>query len=237
MSDSAILHLIHSERAKYSKPGRKPSVGPSILGSECDKCVWRALDAVLNRRVVDPDTSPYWLGAELGTAFHDRLEALSAIHDAPGTVLTEHKLVVGEVGDLEIRGKIDRFEIESGRIVDYKGSTRKDKPALLASYEHELEEYEGEPGTHKKMRHKLRNYLGQLHMYGPALIEAGYEVNEVVLEFFMRDGSGDGDIYVLDFEYNPDFAEALWSRVREIAGNLDAEYESHPECFPCSMSL
>lgn len=234
MSKSALIELYRADQATYV--GRKAGLGPSSLATECDKCVARALENALQGKVKGEEDNPYWFGAFFGTAVHGHAEELSKKFENSAEVLAEFKLPLYTVaGYGEVRGVIDRFEIADGRIRDFKGGVRKDKKPLSDTYDRMMQPYEGEPVSHKKYRHKMRNYYYQCHMYGPALERLGYVVNEVTLEFFLRDGSGDADILVFDFDYNPALAKALWDRVDEIAANLDGEWSSHSECYPCAI--
>lgn len=209
-----------SERDKQSK------AGPSSLGSCCDRCVQRAL-----RNEPQPLTQ-YWLGAAIGTAVHAMAEK-NGIRRGDPNALLEVKVEVGDVpGYGIIKGSVDRFEIDTGTVRDYKGTTRKDKPSLLAAYDH-MTPQEKEPNTHKKARLKLRNYVGQMSLYGLALSRMGYEVSSLVLEFFCRDGSGDDDIFELEFDYDPAFAQAVWDRVVYIWTHMDEDYKAQPHCWPC----
>jgi len=221
-----LQHAVQSERDKQVK------IGPSTAGSQCDRCVWRALGAT-----TPSESGPYWLGAAVGTGVHMYLAEMSArAGETEETVLIERKLVIGELeGYGTIKGSVDRFDIPEGVVRDWKSMYRKDLKALLAVYENNLQPVEGEPHTHVKMRHKVLNYYGQAHLYGLGLENEGFEVNSIALEFFCRDGVGDNDVNVLDWEYDPKYARALWARLEHIWENMGDTYAAHPECFPCGM--
>lgn len=201
--------------------------GPSSLASGCDACVAHAL--------TNPEESgdrPYWLGAVIGTAVHNLVERRVEKH-LPGA-LSEVNLHIGDLeGYGEIRGTVDFYE--DGIVRDWKGTDRKKKPGLVKAYDAPTP-VEGEPNTAKEARLKLRGYVGQMHLYARALVALGYPVEKVVLEFFCRDGVGDDDIFMMEYDYDPEFAEAVWNRVQYIWNNLyDEAWVSDPYCIACSL--
>ena len=227
MAKSLLIELFTTP----SERDRQVLAGPSVLGSACNRCVWRALSKTEDSWV----QSPYWLGAVIGTAVH--LLAETKIKATRPDLVAEPKIVIGELeGYGTIKGSTDCYQSRTLTLFDWKGTKRKDKPSLLAAYAN-MAPVEGEPGTHKKARLKLRNYVGQLHLYGLGMIKAGGTVEKLRIEFFCRDGVGDDDIIVMEFDYDLDFAQALWNRIEYIWNHMDEEYEAQPHCFPCEMEV
>lgn len=209
-----------------TKRDKQALAGPSSLGSACDACVARALKG-------EPEGEhTYWLGAVYGTAVHALAEERVPL--LRPNALSEVNLHIGNLeGYGEIRGTVDFYE---DRVVrDWKGTMRKTRPGLLKAYEAPLP-VEGEPMTVKEARVTVRGYVGQMHLYARALVAEGYPVDKVALEFFCRDGSSDEDIFVLEFDYDPEFADAVWNRVVYIWENLyDQEWATDAYCASCKF--
>jgi hypothetical protein len=215
-----LLELLKQPTAR----DKQRLAGPSSLASPCDACVAKAL-----KNLPQPEND-YWLGAVIGTAVHNLVESR-----APEGALSEVNLHIGDIpGYGEIRGTVDFYM--DGVVRDWKGTTRKKRPGLEKGYLNP-QPVEGEPLTAMEGRFKIRGYVGQMHLYARALVELGYPVEKVVLEFFCRDGVTDSDIFQMEFDYDPEFAQAVWDRVIYIWENLnDVKWGSDPMCYPCSMS-
>lgn len=201
---------------------RQVNAGPSSLATPCNSCVARAL------RNEPEKPSPYWLKAVIGTATHKLAESRL------DSSVSEIKLHIGHLeGYGDIRGTVDYFK--DGDLRDWKGTDRKKRPGLIKAYDHPAPE-EGEANTTRASRFKLKGYIGQMHLYGRALEALGHKVDTVTLEFFCRDGVGDDDIFVFQYDYDPEYAEAIWARVVYIWENLyTQEWEIDPDCFPCTV--
>lgn len=201
---------------------RQVNAGPSSLATPCNSCVARAL------RNEPEKPSPYWLKAVIGTATHKLAE--SRLDPS----VSEIKLHIGHLeGYGDIRGTVDYFNEPNLR--DWKGTDRKKRPGLIKAYDHPAPE-EGEANTTRASRFKLRGYVGQMHLYGRALVAQGHKVETLALEFFCRDGVGDDDIFVFEYDYDQEYADAIWSRVEYIWTHLyDEEWSSDVDCFPCTV--
>jgi len=201
---------------------RQVNAGPSVLGSPCNSCVARALRN-------EPDMpSPYWMGGVYGTATHKLVE--SRLDPS----VSEIKVHIGHLeGYGDINGTIDYFK--DGDLRDWKSTMRKKKPGLIKAYDHPAPE-EGEANTTRASRFKLKGYVSQMHLYGRALEALGHKVDTLTLEFFCRDGVGDDDIFVFQYNYDKDYAELLWGRVEYIWEHLyDEQWTSDVDCFACSV--
>lgn len=203
--------------------GKQTLAGPSSLGSACDACVAHALS---NTDEGDPY---YWLGATIGTAVHEMLDRRARRHR---NVLREHKVTIGDIpGYGTIKGSTDRFEIKTGTVRDFKTTLKKHVPSLKNAYRGDLETL-----VAMEADVKLRGYLGQGHMYGKALVEEGYDVKFIALDFICRDGSTDEDIFEFVYPYSQEFADAVWERVLYIHANLTTEtFHSNPHCIGCAL--
>lgn len=202
---------------------RQVNAGPSSLATPCNACVAKAL-----RNEAEPEERPYWLKAVIGTAVHALVESRLS------SAVSEIKLSIGHLeGYGEIKGTVDYFDEPDLR--DWKGTDRKKRPGLQKAYDHPAPE-EGEANTTRASRFKLRGYVGQMHLYGRALVAQGKTVETLTLEFFCRDGVGDDDIFVFQYDYNQEYADAIWARVEYIWEHLyDEEWSSDPDCFPCGV--
>jgi hypothetical protein len=100
------------------------------------------------------------------------------------------------------------------------------------------------------MEYKITNYYGQATLY----MHSG-AASSAALTFFNRDGVGFfdvpeleryfdpkavHDVWVLPFDYDPNYALALIARAQEIynrlqAGEMLGQFARNPLCFPCSV--
>lgn len=208
---------------KQTARDKQVLTGPSALGSACDACVALALSPAV------PGDNYYWVGAAIGTAVHDLLEKRAR---RQRNVLLEHKVTVGEIPNYGIiRGSVDRFENKTGTVRDFKGTTRDKFPAMRNAYAGDLATL-----VAQEAQHKIEGYLGQMHLYGLGLHNEGYEVNQVAIDFFARDGKTDADFLEMKYDFDLDFAHAVWERALYIHKNLGKEkFASHPHCIGCML--
>lgn len=218
MAESLLLPLLKRETAR----DKQKFLGPSDLSTPCNLCIARKF-----RGELDPQ-GPYWLGGVIGTAVHALAE--SRVEEP---AKAEMRLVIGEIpGYGIIKGTADYWK--DGVLGDWKGTTRKKLPGLKKAYD-SPEPVEGETLTTQEGRFKLKGHVGQAHLYGRAMIERGYEVNEIAIEFFCRDGTGDDDIFPVRYPYDPEFAELVWERALFIYEHrYDEDWTSSPWCFACN---
>lgn len=223
-----VLDLMHQQTDR----DRQVKVGASNFSQPCQVCLARDLLAT-NR---PPGYSPYWMGGWLGTAIHERLEALAGLHRP--TWVTEQKLVVG---DLNVYGTIksttDLYLPDEFTAVDYKSTTREKSKFLKEAFKHAPDPYEVSKVT--EARYKTVSYLGQVQTYGAALVKAGYRVDWVSLLFVCRDGVGDGDVWAHTVPFDPEVAEYVWDRLERLwawlnQGHTPDELKSHPQCYSCT---
>lgn len=223
-----ILDLMHhrTERDNQVK------VGASNFSQPCSVCLARDLLATS----AAAGYAPFWLGSWLGTAVHERFEALATLHRP--TWLTEQKLVVGELpGYGIIKSTTDMYEPAIFTAVDYKTTTKAKSKFLKEAFKHAPDPYEVSKIT--EARYKTVSYLGQVQTYGWALVKAGYRVDWVSLLFVCRDGTSDDDIWAHTVPYDQAHAEAVWSRLERLwqwlqEGGSPDQLKSHPQCYTCN---
>ena len=205
-------------------------IGASNLSNMCSRCL--ADDMTSAGGSV---SSPYWLGATIGTAVHAYLDERNDDPDA----LKEFKVTIGEIeGYGVVRSTSDLFHIPSGTVCDWKTTVRDKlvyiKRALLE------EQHDLEATKTAAMRHKVSGYVNQIMLYGLGMENAGYEVKRVSLGFVCRDGKGDADIWGWSTEYDREHAlkvfdrgARLWAWLQE--GHTPDELPSAYHCWACSM--
>lgn len=95
---------------------KQVKIGASQFGSPCTYCVGEAL----LREVADNSPRPYWLGASIGTAIHERIEKI-ATADNPRLML-ETRVTIGTLPDYgEITSSLDFYDPEKYWLIDWKG--------------------------------------------------------------------------------------------------------------------
>lgn len=204
--------------------GKQRLIGPSEAGSPCTYCVAERLLGL------KPEQGPWWMGARIGTVWHQILEENS--QDIPG-VRPETKVIVGEIpGYGVIKGTADSFWVEDENLLDLKTTTKKKLAVIKQALLTEPDEYD--TVSVQEARFKVQGYLGQTHLYGKAL--GG--VKTLSLVFLCRDGGTDSDIWSHSVPYDPEYAEKVWSRLNGIwqalEGGRDLEtFVKHPLCWTC----
>lgn len=106
-----------------------------------------------------------------------------------------------------------------------------------------------------KLEYKITGYYGQLQLYGMGIRNRGIAIDRLSNVFISRDSTmwfdnptqdGYSDntkmhgVSVLSFDYDPDYANALWQRGlyiwEQLEGGATADDFTHNEhCFPCSL--
>jgi hypothetical protein len=182
----------------------------------------------------------------------------------PNALVEEHRIlgVIPEYGEVGTTGDLILVDEEHG--IDWKGSTRK-KTCLLRDF---LAISAGRPApfgrTHKDvklsekqyqdemaaMAYKVNGYYAQTQLYAKV-----YGCRRFSLVFVNRDGTGyfdtpsasdyDNDarvrdVFVLSFDVDLAYADAVWQRGLDIwarlqAGASLADFPSHEHCFACSF--
>lgn len=141
------------------------ALGPSELGTACDRCLVHLLAGHRVTEHVVP-----WLPT-IGTAVHTWLDEAMRLHalasDDGDRWHLEERVTVGSIGGVPIHGHSDLFDAHTGTVVDWKitGKTTLDKVRRSGA---------------------SLTYQAQAHLYGKGWEDAGYPVREVVVMFLPR---------------------------------------------------
>lgn len=157
----SLLNVIREDDADRPRTKQK-RIGPSGIGHPCHFCLGCMLAEV--PRVDDEQYADCW-PAFVGTAVHKRLERVYERQNRRLGVtryLTEQNVTCGTIGDWDLTGSCDLFDLPTGKVTDFK--VQGDKPiSRLAKY--------GISET----------YRVQKHTYGLGMVNAGHVVTKVGL--------------------------------------------------------
>lgn len=211
---------------------RQAKIGASQFGSPCTYCVGEAL----LREAADNSPRPYWLGASIGTAIHERIEKI-AIADNPSLML-ETRVTIGTLPDYgEITSSLDFYDPEKYWLIDWKTSSR--EKMKMYKFAQAVEPDPTEVSKVSEARFVLQKYLGQLMSYGLGLENAGMKVERASIVFIAREGKTDDDIWSIDMDYDRDYALKVWDRLARLwdylrnGGDLES-LPQHIHCYTCS---
>jgi hypothetical protein len=211
---------------------KQVKVGASNYSSLCSRCVAQDLAATTN----SGGFSPYWLGAWMGTAMHNRLDEETQAH-RPDWV-PEQKLVMGDLaGYGTIKSTTDLYVPGLKLVTDYKSTTKAKIKYIKDALRDEPSDYDAT--AIKEARMKVGGYLNQVQSYGRGVVASGGEVEWVSLLFVCRDGTGDNDIWAHTVPYDQQRADEVWNRVEKLwawlnEGHSPEELKSHPYCYACN---
>jgi hypothetical protein len=134
-------------------------IGPSGIGHPCHFCLGAMLAMIPK---VDESTYADCWPAFVGTAVHKRLERVYERQNRRlGTTryLTEQTVTCGTIGDWELVGSCDLFDLPTGKVTDFK--VQGDKPIA------------------KFARDGISQvYRVQMHTYGLGMVNAGHVVTK-----------------------------------------------------------
>lgn len=207
-------------------------IGASSFGSPCSYCISSELKGLKEK-----GPNRYWLGGVIGTAVHNLLEERA--REMLSNVIIEKKIYLGTLeGYGEIYSKPDLVTLDDRRVIDWKTSTRE-----KIKWYKEARDVDPSPRELSKVtdaRFTLQKYLGQIMSYARGLWLAGIEVDVLTLTFICRDGLTDNDIWSVDFDYDPEYADKVWNRLVSIweyvrDGKDIEEIPSHLNCYSCSV--
>ena len=179
----------------------------------------------------------------LGTAFHLLCEKRSHDMERESEVLVEQPVHVGDVGCYgPIKGTLDRFDIETGDVMDWKLVSLKKRDVFLSLYRKSQRDGFDAIITDYGAAQFLQYYI-QLCLYGKGMEDLGYEVNNVTLLLLPRDATihvVESEFSALSMPYDRDFAiyalgraGLIYKRAKE-SDDLITTLDSAPECFYCS---
>lgn len=224
-TEEYVRRLLKQQTAR----DKQIKVGASNLSSPCGRCLAHDLAGV-QRNI----SSKWWLGAVIGTATHGLLEE-RATKDKNN--LSEHRVSIGAIpGYGEVKSTLDLYRIKERRVVDFKTTTRDKLGPLKRAHAEEPDEFDTD--SVRSARFKLTQYWNQVMLYGKGMVEAGYPVDTVSIVFVCRDGKTDTDIWGIDAVFDPDRADAVWSRTLTIwewlqAGGDPDTVAPHEDCWAC----
>lgn len=222
-----------------SKRDKQRRVGPSGLGKCCDLCLGEDLMGV--QRLGENDKTP--IAPLLGTAFHLLCEKRSRDMERESEVLVEQPVVVGEIAQYgEIKGTLDRFDIEAGEVMDWKLVSLKKLGAFQRLHRKALRDGLDAVVSDYGAAQFLQYYT-QLCLYGKGMEDRGYDVNNVTLLLLPRDATVhvvESELTALSMPYDRDLAIYALGRAGLIyekarkSNELITALDSAPECFYCS---
>lgn len=187
-------------------------IGPSGIGTECDRCLGHMLAQTPKREGVS------WL-ATIGKAVHawlaDEVFPDSDVHRP------EERVSVGHIGDVIIDGSSDLYTEET--VIDWKvvgATTQKGVKAVGAS------------GV----------YRSQVHLYGRGWRRAGFPVRQVIIIYLPRDKNSLDHALPWVEDYDENVALAALARADAIAKagaslgwpTLLPRLRKLPGCLDCS---
>lgn len=224
------LFKIESDRDKQHK------VGASDFS---DPCEYHLAKKLLGG---EPGEFKYFLGAKIGTATHEFLEARIPqinLEEYPefASARVEETIVIGELeGYGVIKSKPDLVLVDGKHLVDWKTSKR-DKSKQLQAV---IDGIAKETKVAAEALYSLKKYCAQAQIYAYGLNKSGIEIDACSLVFINRDGTYDPDIWTYTFPYDEAFAQFMWDRLEriwnEVSGGKDLEeFERDPECFNCKV--
>lgn len=199
-----LMQMIHWAD-KNSSRSLQATIGPSELGSPCDRKIAYRL---ANVPEVNLRRDPW--PAIVGTGVHNWLE--SAVnryqaHHGEAQYVTEQELNI----DPLVVGHTDLYK-RSGLVVDYKTCN----PDLLKKFR-----LHGPPA----------GYRVQTQLYGKGHADAGRKVTHVALVFLPRTGWL-SDMYVWTDDYRPEIAQQALDRMYAIGhGLIAANVAANPEIY------
>ena len=198
------------ERAITEHPrSQQTALGPSEIGNACDRCLVHLLAGHRGVELTVP-----WLPT-VGTAVHSWLEGVFTRADPFQRFITEGRVCVGMLGDSEVWGSSDLFDIETGTVIDWKivGKATRDKARRVG------------PSL---------TYQRQAHLYGAGWVDAGEDVKAVAIAYLPREAVSLSASYVWHVPYDPSVAAETLERANRFRAwiyeyGFDAVASATPE--------
>lgn len=240
LSDWSAGDFIRGILRSPTQRDKQVRVGASNLSNGCARCL---AEDLLNTS--SDESSPYWLGAVVGTAIHALVEdrghnedVLRSLDVEPGQWLPEFRVTLGTIpGYGVVKSTTDGFHISSGTVVDLKTSTREKLTFIKRAILDPPSDYEVTKVA--EARFKVANYFRQTQLYGLGVENAGYEPHACALVFICRDGKMDRDIWTHTIPYDREEAlrvfnrgARLWAYLQD--GHTPEELASAEYCYRCN---
>lgn len=224
-----VIDALVADALNNQPRSQQKLIGPSEIGTSCVRCLARKLAGV-EKLPPQGIEDVAWLPA-IGTAVHSMLEEFfskdnlsrSSNGEEPRWLI-EEKLVIGNIGEHEITGSCDLYDIETNTVIDHKvvGATKLNTIPKKG------------PGD---------QYRIQAHLYGLGWSLRGYEVNEVAVKFYPRNNPSLLAGHFWTEKYDENIAFAALQRANDIYDSVVSstdlnEYlltlETSKDCFSCS---
>lgn len=193
-------------------------IGPSSLGNDC----WHCLACEIAEIPKEEDPQQIW-NQWIGKAAHDRMEQLLKAADPMQKLyIPERRVLVGHVGDMEIWGSADCFDIPKKVVIDWK--------------------FPGEKTLNWVKKGNLNpKYKVQPHMYGLGYERLGYEVEMTLVLFMPRDARTVREAFPVYQKYDRTIADRalehannLWNLMkRDGVQYVIPRLKRQPGCFDC----
>lgn len=219
LSDKLADDLRNMVRLYESQAARslQKELGPSQIGNPCTRCLARYILGVpIQREHNDP-----WCRI-IGTAVHAWLDEAAAAHNvATDTARYYPELrVYPDARLLPIGGSCDLYDAHTKTVIDHK---------VVGAVP--LRKYRANgPGI---------NYRRQIQLYGRGYVNAGQEVRNVAVAFWLRGGRL-SDLYVHVEDYDPVMAQQALDRyevIRNVAHQIGPDnlglLPTDPDCWDC----
>lgn len=191
-------HIIETSIADQPR-SQQVRIGPSELGTDCNRCLAHKLAGVPEKREVA------WL-PWVGTAVHTQLQdVFLAFNAAAGAVrfLTETTVSVGDVNGVEITGSSDLYDLVTAEVTDWKcvGKTTL---------------------TQVKRHGPSETYRRQGHLYGRGFNRRGLPVDRIRICYLPRNEPTLANAFIWDEPYDEQVALATLARADAMAKAVDA---------------
>jgi hypothetical protein len=185
-----LLHFV--ARAADTPRSRQTQIGLSEYGHKCPR---RVAMTIAERPAVNQGGDNW--ASTLGTWFHAGYGATIGENDPDGEWLLDHKVILAGM----VPGTLDAYHVPTATVTDFKFSGSDTIKKYRSS---------GPPAE----------YIGQVHGYGAAMVEEGFDVRHVALAFFPRSWTL-ADIWIWTEPFNPEIALGHLKRLEKIHDTLD----------------
>lgn len=174
-------------------------LGPSDIGTGCDRCLAHMLAGSAKRQQPTP-----WLPT-IGTAVHEWLETTVLRHmgdTGSDRYLPEVTVTVGDLRGQPITGHADLFDVHAGAVIDFK--------------------IVGKRTLDEAKRGPKATYRNQIHLYGAGVAALGFDVRHVAIWHMPRNAISLDAGHVHTEPWDPQVADDALQRANALAGGVDA---------------
>ncbi|WP_425837027.1 hypothetical protein [Microbacterium sp. PA5] len=168
------------------------TIGPSELGTDCDHCLAAKLAGWQQKR--DADWLPF-----IGTSVH--AQAAEIFEAAGDRWLVETPVMVGWVGDAEVWGSSDLFDVQEGTVVDWKVVG----PTTITAAK----------------RGPSPVYYRQINLYGLGFRNAGHDVKKVAICYLPRNAVSLAQAVWWEDHFDPAAAQQTLGRANQIVDQIN----------------